>query len=190
MTLALLEDVLDAVGGARAIRQCVVVSPDSEALRTARRYSAAVVEEPEEGGVNASVLRGTLWARRQEASATLVLPGDLPLLQPVDLEMLVESHARTARVVMTPSLRLDGTNALLRRPPEVIPTSYDQDSFFTHLRAALDAALPTALALFPRIRFDVDTPTDLHSLRKTRAPSRARRTLEAVLHQRYRLARA
>ena len=67
-------------------------------------------------------------------------------------------------IVICPSLRYDGTNVLLRMPPSVIPTSYDDNSYEAHVRSAKDAQAAVHVAKIERLMFDVDTPEDARQL--------------------------
>jgi 2-phospho-L-lactate guanylyltransferase len=65
-----------------------------------------------------------------------------------------------------------GTNALLRRPPEVVPTRFGGRSFQGHLDAASAAGASVDVLELPGIGFDVDTVADLQALGHTFRPSR------------------
>ena len=112
------------------------------------------------------------YSARESADATIVIPQDLPLLDAADISMACELAEKEDRcVVITPSLRYDGTNLLLRKPPEVMKTLYDSDSYESHVRTATELGIPVKLFLSKRVMCDVDTPEDARQLAKETGPS-------------------
>ena len=63
-------------------------------------------------------------------------------------------------IVICPSQRYDGTNMLLRKPPEVIPTSFDRNSYESHISSAKDGGAEVRLFLSKKLMIDIDTPED------------------------------
>ena len=64
-------------------------------------------------------------------------------------------------VLVVPSRKFDGTNALLRMPADVIRTHYDEDSYKIHLNTAEKENASSALVLIRRMMLDVDDQDDL-----------------------------
>jgi 2-phospho-L-lactate/phosphoenolpyruvate guanylyltransferase len=167
LTLAMLEDVLDATL-AMAGWQTWVVSPDESVLEvSARRRARPVVEE--KAGLTTAIRQ--VQEDAASADALAVVLGDLPLLT-------AESLGRVLRtlgpVVAAPSGSEDGTNVLLRRPPTVIPPRFGADSFRKHRAAADLKELPFAVVHAPELAFDLDTPDDIAQLLEWRLSSRTR----------------
>jgi 2-phospho-L-lactate guanylyltransferase len=167
LTLAMLEDVLDA-----CLRmpgwQTWVVSPDESVLEvSARRRARPIVEE--KAGLTAAIRQ--VQEEAAEADALAVVLGDLPLLT-------AESLARVLRtlgpVVAAPAASEEGTNVLLRRPPMVIPPRFGTNSFRKHREAAELRELPFAVVHAPELSFDLDTPDDIAQLLEWRRASRTR----------------
>ncbi|MGH8905036.1 MAG: 2-phospho-L-lactate guanylyltransferase [Egibacteraceae bacterium] len=150
----MLGRVLDACLGAAAVDRVLVVAGDPEAAAVAARPGVEVLIEPSPGLLRA------LEAADQAAggaSATLVVPADLPLATPADLDAVC---AAGAAVVVVPT-RDGGTGALLRRPPRVIRPAFGPASSAAHLRAAAAARVPALRLNLPNLALDVDTPHDL-----------------------------
>jgi len=157
---ALFMHVLDSAMNSPDAAGVIVVTSNRTAGAEARRMGAYVLHEANRG-VNHAVRSATKYCIEHGAESTLVLPADLPLISPLDIKFMVDAASTKKAVVLVPSIRLDGTNALLRRPPEVIQTFFDQDSFKMHLRESLRSKIPTTLYLARSARLDIDTPRDL-----------------------------
>ena len=161
LTFHMLEDVLSAIGASSLIDECTVVSPSPQILKFAGSAGAQTLKEAYGRGVNIAVSKGNAYSVKRGATCTIIFPGDIPLLLPQDVDEIVRAGRGANSVVITPSVRLDGTNALLRNPPEVVPTYYDRESFRSHLAEAKRRRLCVKLLLSRRVMLDIDTPEDI-----------------------------
>ncbi|MGH2685721.1 MAG: 2-phospho-L-lactate guanylyltransferase, partial [Actinomycetota bacterium] len=120
LTLAMLEDVLDA---SLAIPgwQTWVISPDEAVLEVSARRRARPVTEENPGLLSA--IR-QVEAEADGADALAVVLGDLPLLTPESLGAVLRT---VGPVVAAPSESDNGTNVLLRRPPAMISARFGTD---------------------------------------------------------------
>gem|GEM_PF-537568 len=113
-------------------------------------------------------LNAALVAARQhlgDATAMLVLLADLPLLTAADIAALCERLPPGGpAAVIAPDRHERGTNALLLRPPQVLPFCFGADSLARHINAARQAQLPLTFYRSPGTAFDLDTVADLHEL--------------------------
>lgn len=150
-----LEAGVDAVG---------VVSPDPIVLDEALKRGATPLVQNSRG-LNPALEEGRLWATQNGASALLVLPADLPLIEPEDV-LAVLAGAASAPVVVTPDGARSGTNALLLRPPDVLPFLFGPESFEAHLRAAGDRDVEVRVCENGHLSFDLDTAGDLARYRE------------------------
>jgi 2-phospho-L-lactate guanylyltransferase len=92
------------------------------------------------------------------AAAGLVLMCDLPLLTAGDLDALLLSEAA---LTLAPDRGREGTNALLARPPDLIPTCFgDARSFALHQARAAALGSPARVVETPGLARDVDTADD------------------------------
>jgi len=165
LSLQMLMAVVKAVRGSKLIREIFIVTPDPEIEKLASTMGAEVVEEGSEAGVNHAVMLAVNRAVMRGATAVVILPSDIPLLTTEDVDGIIGMAAEAPSMVIAPSLRFDGTNALLLRPPDAIETSYDNDSYNTHLKRATARALRLSIYLSKRVMLDVDTPEDLELLK-------------------------
>lgn len=173
LTLAMLEDVLDAVQ-AVAGWETWVVSPDEVALEIAARRGARPVCEDKPPLANA-IRQVEALAKQAEAAALAIVPADLPL---VTAETLGEALHTLGAVVLAPSADGSGTSLLLRRPPRAIPARFGPDSFHRHLGLAKERGLPVSVVTRRELSFDVDRPGDILTLL---ADGRDGRTREVCL---------
>lgn len=173
LTLAMLEDVLDAVQGV-AGWETWVVSPDEVALEIAARRGARAVPEDRPPLSNA-IRQVEAMAKQAEASALAIVPADLPL---VTADTLGQALHTLGAVVLAPSADGAGTSLLLRRPPRAIPARFGPDSFRRHLELAEERDLPVSVIERRELSFDVDRPDDILTLL---AEGRVGRTREVCL---------
>jgi len=159
LTLRMLQDVLIALKESRRIECCIVVGSDQEVAEVARACKAKFLSE-QLSGLNSAVGQGTRRCLDESADSSLVLLSDIPLLSARDIDGLVEMGGNSRTVVISPS-RNQGTNGLLRRPPDIIPTSYGIQSFAKHLTEVARFRIDSKIYESPTIAFDLDTPNDL-----------------------------
>ena len=157
----MLESVLDTISQSDVIEKTIIVSRDETALGIGKKFGAIQIYDTEELGVNNAVLLGDNYYAKESFDATLVLPQDIPLVQTQDIRTLLEMRNSERCVLVVPSRKFDGTNALLRMPVDVIRTHYDEDSYKIHLNAAEKKNASSALVLIRRMMLDVDDQDDL-----------------------------
>ena len=87
------------------------------------------------------------------------------------------------QVIITPSRREDGTNLLFRNPPGIIQTSYDSNSYFTHLKMIKDNNLQYSIYLEDAIRLDLDEPEDIDIINTKLLDSRTKKLLEKIINR-------
>jgi 2-phospho-L-lactate guanylyltransferase len=167
LTLAMLEDVLDACLSMPGW-QTWVISPDEAVLEvSARRRARPVVEE--EPGLLAAIRQ--VEEEAGGADALAVVLGDLPRLTAEALGSVLQT---LGPVVAAPSASDAGTNVLLRRPPRIIPPRFGTNSFRKHRDAAEFRGIPFAVARAPELAFDLDRPEDVPELLERGGPGRTR----------------
>jgi 2-phospho-L-lactate guanylyltransferase len=170
---AMFVDVLTALRRAQAIDRVVVVTADPGAQRIAEGYEAIALDDPAESGMNPAIERGIRHARELGAAQVLVIPGDVPMIEPGDVDALL-GRPRTADrlAVIVPDRHGSGTNALLLAPPTAMRPSYGTDSRARHERMAAEAGIARELTEVESLALDVDTPEDFAALREIVAERR------------------
>lgn len=176
----MLLDVLNAICNS-SVNKVIVVTKDQHVMNIANRFDTVIVKEEKEDGVNAAV---TLTDKMcKDCDASIVIPQDLPFILPWDIDMMFGSAKGMKCVVITPSYRYDGTNALLRKPYNAIKTHYDEDSYEIHISTARERDMPVKIFLNKRLMFDIDEPGDLVEALKSNYTSRTKTYLQGIKHK-------
>jgi 2-phospho-L-lactate/phosphoenolpyruvate guanylyltransferase len=164
----MLEDTLQILSIAPSLTQVIIVSADKRAEEIATKHGAKFLPEEKEKGVNPAVALANGYCMEKEAAdATMVIPHDLPLLDTIVISKACElAEKESTCIVICPSVRYDGTNMFLRKPPSVIGTFYDTDSYNMHVRAAIKLGIPVKPLLSKSLMYDIDTPEDALQLIK------------------------
>jgi 2-phospho-L-lactate/phosphoenolpyruvate guanylyltransferase len=163
----MLDYTLQVLASVPSLTQVVVVSGDNRAEEMAAKHGANFLLEEKDSGVNSAVAVADSYCMKEDADATLVIPHDLPLLDPDDISRASDLAKNESRcIVICPSLRYDGTNMLLRKPPSVMGTFYDSDSYNMHVKSAIKLSVPVKLFFSKTVMYDIDTPEDARGLAK------------------------
>jgi 2-phospho-L-lactate guanylyltransferase len=164
----MLEDTLQILSVAPSLTQVIIVSADKRADEIATKHGAKFLPEEKEKGVNSAVaLADGYCIEKESVDATIVIPHDLPLLDSIVISKACElAEKESTCIVICPSVRYDGTNMLLRKPPSVIGTFYETDSYNMHVRTAIKLGIPVKPLLSKSLMYDIDTPEDALQLIK------------------------
>jgi 2-phospho-L-lactate guanylyltransferase len=158
---AMLESVLKNVTQSELIEKTVLVSKDEKALNIGKKFGALGIYDESELGVNSAVLLADNYFSKEGFEATMVFPQDIPLILPEDVQTLCQMRTSERCVLVVPSRKFDGTNALFRSPTNVMETHYDEDSYKIHMNTAEKRNASSALVLIRRIMLDIDDQSDL-----------------------------
>lgn len=176
---AMLEDVAAALNGWQMGRnsesgEVTLVTGDPFAKKLAGDFGFEVIPDPDNPGetgaiemaINICVDRGIEW--------TLVIPADIPLIQAWELDEILK-HAPGEGSVLVPAGDGRGTNAAFRRPANLFPLRFGNDSFKPHHAAAQATGKPCVVLTLPGIAVDVDNSADLQQLISLPGKTRAQR---------------
>ena len=162
MSELLLRNTLGVLKKSSVLSQIVIVSSDDRAEKIARMSKVEHLREDSDSGVNAAISRADDYSCKMGADATVVIPQDLPLLTNSALDAICRKAEGQERcLVICPSIRYDGSNALLRKPSDLMRTFYENDSFNAHLRLAKKLKVSLKVFLSNRIMLDLDTIEDV-----------------------------
>jgi len=168
---AMLLDVLDAIHAWPDRPSVALVTSDNFAADCARKFGFEVIpDEANHSETDAIELATRVCVERGEPS-TLVLPADIPLVKPGELEQILQA-APSEGSVLVPSDDGRGTNAAWRSPAALFPLRFGNDSFKPHLAAARATRKPCVVLSLPGIGLDIDNPTDLRRLATTPGETR------------------
>ena len=160
---AMLQDVLQALASVNHHTRVGVVTSDPFAGALAQRYGFAIIPDPANLGESDAIAHATEHCVAHGEDNTMVIPGDIPLVQPEDIEQVLNA-APAQGSVLVPGWDGRGSNAVWRRPANLFPLRFGNDSFLPHLRAAQATGKPCVVLRLPRIGLDVDNPGDLAEL--------------------------
>jgi 2-phospho-L-lactate/phosphoenolpyruvate guanylyltransferase len=177
LAAAMVSDVLEALTAVQEIDELVVVTAEPLAARAGRAVGAHVVHDPLEAGQSAAASRGISAALGRDAERALLVPGDCPALDALEVEELLRAH-RGGEIVIVADRHGTGTNALVISPPDRIAPSFGPGSCARHLELAAAAGARGRIARLPSLALDVDTADDLRALESALAatPGGAPRT--------------
>lgn len=159
LTASMLRDVLNAVKNSMTVSDAIIVSPDTDVLKLADGLGVQSLLQTG-SGLNEAVVQVVDWCLEKGGSSILILPSDIPLVTSEDINEITALPSEPRAVVISPSLD-GGTNAMLQRPPGVIPPRYGSDSFRMHLDSAAAARVEIEVYRSPRVSLDIDSPEDL-----------------------------
>ncbi|PWH14202.1 MAG: 2-phospho-L-lactate guanylyltransferase [Ardenticatenia bacterium] len=137
----------------------VVVSRDPQVLKDAIQYGGLPIEE-EGHDLNAALIQASQFVLTRGIAGTLILPIDLPFLNDKDVRALLHTTVDAPAVVIAPCQHGTGTNALLMRPPLLIPFQFGAASFARHVASAQAMGIQPVIVHTPGLAFDLDTPED------------------------------
>jgi 2-phospho-L-lactate/phosphoenolpyruvate guanylyltransferase len=157
---AMLLDVLETLGSWSGRPEVAVVSSDPFASDLARRFGFEVIPDSVNRSETDAIETATKLCESRRADFTLVIPGDVPLIQAWEVEKILDS-APDQGSVLAPAADGRGTNAAFRRPAGLFPLRFGNDSFTPHLAAARATGRPAVVLQLAGIGLDVDSPADL-----------------------------
>ncbi|MBI4308075.1 MAG: 2-phospho-L-lactate guanylyltransferase [Chloroflexi bacterium] len=161
LAAAMLRDVLLALTRTPGLKGVAVVTRDPEAATLARSAGAEAWQEERNSGESAAVEFAARQCRERGVAAMLVVPGDVPLVRPEDIQSVLAAGDRQPCVVLVPSRDGTGSNAVLRRPPDAIGSHFGATSFREHQQEAAARCIPVTIVRNFRLELDLDTPEDL-----------------------------
>jgi 2-phospho-L-lactate guanylyltransferase len=171
---AMLTDVLTSLHEWTNRPKVGVVTSDPYATKLAIEYKFEIIPDPDNPGETGAIEMATRVCVERGEESTLVIPGDIPLIQSWELEEIYK-HAPTEGSVLVPAGDGRGTNAAFRRPADLFPLRFGNDSFKPHHAVAQATKKPCVVLNLPGIAVDVDNPHDLQHLLSLPGNSRAQR---------------
>lgn len=116
------------------------------------------------GSLNASLQGATRWADAAGAEGLLIMPIDLPLVEPDDITALIDAVRERPGVGLNATAD-GGTGALYLTPPAIIDPRFGENSAERHRGAARNTDVPLFELERPGLARDLDVPRDLAELR-------------------------
>jgi 2-phospho-L-lactate/phosphoenolpyruvate guanylyltransferase len=148
----------------KSISTIVTISEDERVEKISKYYETKFIFSKEKG-VNFAIEVGDNYCKENMVKSNIIVPIDLIFLNPYEIELLISmarKHQRCAIIV--PSMRMDGTNLLLRRPFNLFKTSYDNNSYFNHIQSSKKAGAQTVIIKSINLSEDLDTMDDYNRI--------------------------
>jgi 2-phospho-L-lactate guanylyltransferase len=172
----MLLDVFEALHSWQDRPEVGIVTSDPYALDLAARFHFTVIPDPANISETDAIEMATRYCETRGVESTLVIPGDIPLIQASELQTILEAAPEEGSVLV-PAADGRGTNAAFRRPAGLFPLRFGNDSFKPHFAAAKATNKPCVVLSFAGIGLDVDNPSDLSRLAAAPGNTRSQRLI-------------
>jgi 2-phospho-L-lactate/phosphoenolpyruvate guanylyltransferase len=175
---AMFQDVLMSLRRVEGLDEIAVVTANTMAQRAAKGEGVLLLEDDLEHGHSEAALIGVRHAVHAGFDRALLVPGDTPLIDPLEVDGLLRgAEADGAGLVVVPDRHGEGTNALLLNPPTAIEPAFGPGSRERHCALAEAAGIAYRVEEVPSLAMDVDTPDDLAAISEFLEGTRRRATM-------------
>ncbi len=164
LMLDMLHHVIDILHKSQQFAHVTVVSADTRVLELAQAWGA-IARIEEQTGHNPALTAAAHRELEDGADALLTISADLPLLQTNDIHGIIQAST-WHDVVLAPSQDRTGTNALLSRPPLVIPYLFGVNSFPRYLAQIERQHVQSTSYTGVGLALDIDTIDDIQLLKQ------------------------
>ena len=177
LVLAMLRDVLSAIGKVNEIDGVLLVSRSQKAHALARDIVSDIMLDSVGSDHSRAVMEGNRYLRdRYGVQSSLAISGDVPRVTADDIRRIINRHEC---VTLVPNATGEGTNAVLTSPPNAISCQFGGSSLERHLASAGAAGLTARIVRNANIGHDIDDPHDLEQAIVDLRPSFTREYLES-----------
>jgi 2-phospho-L-lactate guanylyltransferase len=148
----------------KSISPIVTISEDERVEKLSKIYETKFIFSNEKG-VNFAIDAGDNYCKEKKVKSNIIVPIDLIFLNPYEIELLLFVARKYQRCsIIVPSMRIDGTNILLRQPLNMFETSYDNNSYFNHIQSSIKAKAQTIIIKSVNLSEDLDTMDDFNRI--------------------------
>ena len=179
----MLEEILQTLSISPQIDKVIVVTKDQKAKEIGKKFNAVLIEDQKEAGVNNAVALADKYLMENNFDMSIVFPQDIPYIKTQDIEFMLQFKADSNFVIVVPSRRFDGTNALVRMPINLMKTHYDEDSYKIHMSTAKELTRDVSLVFVKRIMWDVDNLEDLKFLLNQNEKPHVAKKIQSILDE-------
>ena len=157
----LLNTTIKTLKESQLIYEIIIVSSDKTIEKFSLENSLKFIKDSD-NGVNNAVILADHYCIDNDIDANIVIPHDLPFISAKEIDQICTISEKYPKcIIICPSKRFDGTNILFRKPPNVIKTFYDDNSYMNHLKEAQKFNIPIESLDLDSLMFDIDTKEDL-----------------------------
>ncbi len=159
LVVAMLSDVIAAVNSSKKLSHLIVITSEKN-IENIMPKDATLLLEDKPRGINQAIIEATEYSLGMNSEATLVIPADLPLITPQDIDAIIYEGKSKPVVILSPSLT-GGTNILFRAPPQIIEPKFGRNSFQAHLKESRKMNIEPKIYSSPRVSLDLDEIEDV-----------------------------
>lgn len=156
---------IDILKQVDAVSEILVVSRDSDVLTEARELDVRTVTENGTPDLNPALFRASLFSKAFSTEGIMIVPADLPLMTPLDVEDFLAHRTQAPEVIIAPDRHGKGTNLLFANPADILTFSYGDDSLARHSELAREKGARLTVINNERIGLDLDIPADYEMLK-------------------------
>jgi 2-phospho-L-lactate guanylyltransferase len=180
----MMEDVIASLKKSSLVNHVVVLTPDNRVADHAKKLGVETMIDKTNGDINDSLTEATNFEiRERSGSSLLVLPVDVPLVKSTTIDSIIRVGKPNHPIVVISPSTTNGTNALLRNPPDAIPTRYGVNSFDAHVAEAIARKVHLEIHRSEDLEIDVDMPGDLYEVMRKGDSSKTSEFLKNILKE-------
>ncbi len=179
----MLEEILQTLSISPQIDKVIIVTKDEKAKEIGKKFNAILIDDEKEAGVNNAVALADKYLLENNFDTSIVFPQDIPYIKTQDIDFILQFKADSNYVIVVPSRRFDGTNALVRMPINLMKTHYDEDSYKIHMSTAKELTRDVSLVFVKRIMWDVDNLEDLKFLLSQNEKPQVANKIQSILDE-------
>jgi 2-phospho-L-lactate guanylyltransferase len=160
LNIAMLTNILQTLKDMEGIAGAMIISHDKSIQEMAETFGFDFLLEQKPYSLNRAIKKACRKCVEMGASAVLILPADLPLINKKSLRSILDKNADPPVVVITPDRRKEGTNSLLINPVDGFNFQFGENSFLLHQNNASMMDYRVEIVEDPGMELDLDIPED------------------------------
>jgi 2-phospho-L-lactate guanylyltransferase len=160
LTQLMLKNTIINLIKCNSISTIVTISADERVKEISNRYKIENIYSNEKG-VNYAIKVGDEYCKEKQTQLNIIIPIDLVFINSYEIELLLSMASKYQNCsIIVPSMRMDGTNILLRKPFNSYQTSYDNNSYYEHIQSSKRSNEQTIIINSANLSEDLDTMDD------------------------------
>ncbi len=161
LCINMFKDVIQAASATQKTNKIVTISSDPMILDIGSQFGD-IISEQMETNINESINSAIEFAIKKNANSVLIIPGDIPLITSNDIDEIFNYEINPPTIIISPSLRKNGTNLLFLMPSDIIKIEYGENSFQKHIEKARNVKNHNLIIHNSKnFGLDIDLPKDL-----------------------------
>jgi 2-phospho-L-lactate guanylyltransferase len=160
LTELMLKNTIVNLTKCKSISTIVTISADERVREISNYYNIEYIYSNEKG-VNYAIEVGDEYCKEKQIQSNIIIPIDLIFINSYEIELLLSMARKYQNCsIIVPSMRMDGTNLLLRKPFNLYETSYNNNSYYEHIQSSKKNSERTIIINSVNLSEDLDTLDD------------------------------